>query len=135
MGIPQSELLEKTRTFVERVVNNGEFVEVMVDYFDDNEFKQIEGDGRVHNSKQEIIDFEKKALESVTKYIGGTIGAIAVAEDDGAGNGVTIAEYSFKYETNDGATVELQETQVTKWRDGKIVFIRYYYNPDPMANV
>ena len=133
-NVPQSDLLAKTRTFVERVVNNGEFVEVMEDYFDDNEYFQIEGDGRTLDSKQEIIDFEKNALESVTKYIGGTIGAIGVAEDDGNGNGVTMAEYSFKYETNDGNTVEIQEAQICKWKNGKMVYNRYYYNPDPTSN-
>ncbi|WP_417736546.1 hypothetical protein [Rosistilla oblonga] len=125
-----SPLLQKTREFVERVVNKGEFVEVMQDYVDDNEYVQIEGDGRTLNSKQEIIDFEVDALKSVTKYHGGTIGAIGVAQDDGNGNGVTMAEYSFSYDTTDGKTVVLEETQIAKWKNGKMVYNRYYFNPN-----
>lgn len=129
MSAPKSKLLEMTKEFVERVVNKGEFVEVMVDYFDDNEYVQVEGDGRVLNSKQEIIDYETEALKGVAKYIGGTTGAIGVASDDGNGNGVTLAEYSFKYDTTDGNTVEVEEAQVCTWKNGKMVHNRYYYNP------
>ena len=129
MSKPQSKLLEMKKTFVDRVVNKGEFVEVMVDYFDDSDYVQIEGDGRVLSSKQEIIDFETEALKAVGKYHGGSIGAIGVASDDGNGNGVTIAEYSFKSEDLDGNATEVEEVQVCTWKAGKMVHNRYYYNP------
>ena len=129
MSVPESKLLEMTREFVERVVNKGEFVEVMVDYFDDSEYTQLEGDGRTFDSKQDVIDYETEFLKTVTKYHGGKIGAIGVASDDGNGNGVTLAEYSFKYDTNDGKTTELAEVQIVTWKNGKIVNNTYYYNP------
>ena len=127
---PHSKLLEMTRDFVERVVNKGEFVEVMVDYFDDHEYVQLEGDGRTIEGKQAIIDFETEALKQVKEYHGGTIGAIGVASDDGNGNGVTMAEYSFKSEDFEGKVTEIQEVQVATWKNNKITRNRYYYNPN-----
>ena len=129
MTAPESKLLDMTKEFVDRVVTKGEFVEVMVDYFHDNEYTQLEGDGRTFDSKQAVIDYETEFLKTVTKYHGGTIGAIGVASDDGNGNGVTLAEYSFKYDTNDGKTTEVAEAQICTWKDGKMVHNRYYYNP------
>lgn len=129
MSAPESKLLDMTKAFVDRVVTNGEFVEVMVDYFDDNEYTQLEGDGRTFDSKQEVVDYETEFLKTVTKYHGGTIGSIGVASDDGNGNGVTMAEYSFKYDTNDGKTTELAEVQIVTWKNNKIVNNTYYYNP------
>jgi hypothetical protein len=129
MSAPESKLLDMTKAFVDRVVTNGEFVEVMVEYFDDNEYTQLEGDGRKFGSKQEVVDYETEFLKTVTKYYGGTIGSIGVASDDGNGNGVTMAEYSFKYDTNDGKTTELAEVQIVTWKNSKIVNNTYYYNP------
>ena len=123
-----SELLDLTRTFVERCAND-EFVEVMEDYYADDVY-QIEGNGLRRSGKKAIIDFEKDFQTKVAKFYGIDIGAIGVASDDGHGNGVTLAEYTIKADMKDGSKFWPEQVQVTTWKDYKVVSLRYYYNPN-----
>lgn len=127
-GIPQSELLEKQRAFVHRCAN-GEFVEVMQDFYADDAH-QIEGDGSQRQGKTNMIAFERTFLANVKTFHGIDIGSIAVASDDGNGNGVTMAEYTIKTEMQDGSKFWPEQVQVSTWKNGKIVALRYYYNPN-----
>lgn len=121
-------LLEEQRTFVGRVAE-GEFVQVMEDYYADGVF-QVEGNGERREGKAAIIAFEKEFLEQVKSFNGVTKGSIGVAEDDGNGNGVTFAEYGIDAELKDGSRFAPKQVQVTRWKDGKIVELRYYYDPN-----
>jgi hypothetical protein len=123
-----SELLALTRTFVERCANN-EFVEVMLDYYDDGVY-QVEGNGARREGKQAIVDFEKDFQTKVAAFHGIDIGAIGVASDDGHGNGVTLAEYTIKAEMKDGKKFWPEQVQVTTWKNYKVVALRYYYDPN-----
>ena len=121
------DLLNEQKQFVDRVAK-GEFVEVMEDYYTDDVY-QIEGNGERRESKAAIIAFEKEFLTKVSAFNGVEIGAIGVGEDDGAGNGVTFAEYAIDAELADGSKFTPRQVQVTHWREGKIAALRYYYDP------
>lgn len=123
-----SELLELTRTFVERCQND-EFVQVMEDYYADDVY-QVEGNGLRRDGKQAIVDFEKDFQTRVAKFHGIDIGAVGVASDDGHGNGVTLAEYTIKAEMKDGKKFWPEQVQVTTWKNYKVVALRYYYDPN-----
>ncbi|QDV70877.1 hypothetical protein Poly24_46100 [Rosistilla carotiformis] len=125
---PKSELLEMQRTFVQRCAK-GEFVEVMEDYYADDAY-QIEGDGSRREGKANMIAFEKQFLTQVKQFHGIDLGSIAVASDDGKGNGVTMAEYTIKADMIDGSKFWPEQVQVSTWKNGKIIAVRFYYDPN-----
>ena len=125
---PKSELLEMQRTFVKRCAK-GEFVEVMEDYYADDAY-QIEGDGSRREGKANMIAFEKQFLTQVKQFHGVDIRSIAVASDDGNGNGVTMAEYTIKADMIDGSKFWPEQVQVSTWKNGKIIALRFYYDPN-----
>lgn len=128
-SIPQSNLLEMQRTFVERC-SKGEFVEVMQEYYAEDAYQIEMGDGTRRDGRDNMVAFEQEFLTTVETFHGCDIGSIAVASDDGNGNGVTMAEYTIKAELKDGSKFWPSQVQVSEWKDGKIISIKYYYNPN-----
>jgi ketosteroid isomerase-like protein len=128
-GIPQSELLEMQRTFVERCAK-GEFVEVMEEYYAEDAYQIEKGDGTRREGRSNMVAFEKDFLTKVDTFHGVDIGPIAVSSDDGNGNGVTMAQYTIKADMKDGSKFSPEQVQVSEWKNGKIVALRYYYNPN-----
>lgn len=124
---PQLDLLHEQRVFVERCAQ-GEFVEVMQDYYHDDVY-QIEGDGSRRETKAKIVEFEQEFLKNVETFHGINLQNVSVASDDQNGNGVTMAEYSIKADMKDGSKFNPEQVQVTTWKNGKIVALRYYYDP------
>jgi hypothetical protein len=124
----KSNLLDMQRTFVERCAK-GEFVEVMEDYYAEDVYQIEMGDGTRREGRANMVAFEKEFLTQVEAFHGVEIGAISVASDDGNGNGVTMAEYTIKADLKDGTKFWPQQVQVSEWKDGKIVALKYYYNP------
>lgn len=123
----KSNLLDLQRTFVERCAQ-GEFVEVMEDYYAEDVFQIEKGDGTRREGRANIVAFEKDFLKTVKTFHGIDIGSISVASDDGNGNGVTMAEYTIKADLQDGSKFWPEQVQVSTWKDSKIVALTYYYN-------
>ena len=119
-------LLEKTQQIM-KMVEDGQFVEGMEEFYAED-VVNIEGDGTRTEGKATLIANEKAFLEKVTAYHGAKIGAVASAEDDGEGNGVTFAQYSLDADLTDGKFTP-DQVQVSRWRDGKVVEVRFYYDP------
>lgn len=121
------DLLAEQRVFVERCAR-GEFVDVMVDYYHDDVY-QIEGDGSRRDTKKAIVQFEEEFLKNVQTFHGIDLKNVSVASDDGNGNGVTMAQYSISADMKDGSKFNPDQVQVSTWENGKIVALRYYYDP------
>ena len=124
-----SELLEKQRAFVEQCAR-GEFVEAMEGFYADNAWQIEKGDGTRREGLSNMVAFEREFLTQVEEFHGVDIGDIAVASDDGCGNGVTMAEYTIKATMKDGSKFWPDQVQVSIWENGKIVGLKYYYNPN-----
>lgn len=124
-----SDLLENQRAFVEKCAN-GQFVEVMDEYYAEGVWQIEKGDGTRREGRANMVAFEKEFLKNVETFHGIDIGAISVASDDGNGNGVTMAEYTIKATLKDGSKFWPEQVQVTEWKGGKIVGLKYYYNPN-----
>ena len=122
-----SRLFENQLTILEQL-KQGEFVQGMEGFYADDAVNE-EVTGAKVIGKQNIIANERKVLEGVEVYHGCTVHAVGVGEDDGFGNGVTFAEYELKVDMKDGSTFNPKQVQVTKWKDGKAVHIRFYYDP------
>lgn len=73
--------------------------------------------GKAANREREIA-----FLSNVGKVNAFTVGAHA-AEGDSA-----FYECTFDFETKDGTRVVLNQVAVQRWRDGKVVHERFYYN-------
>jgi len=121
-------LLEKTKTIMEQL-KNGQFVEGMEEFYADDAVNE-ETDGRQTVGKAAIIANEKEILANVKAYHGIDVKAVGVGEDDGAGNGVTFAEYKLTVDLKDGSQFNPDQVQVTRWKDGKAVHIKFYYDPN-----
>jgi ketosteroid isomerase-like protein len=110
------------------MLREGQFVEGMERFYADDAVNEESTGARVEG-KAAIIDNERKFLETVETYHGIEALSTGVGEDDGAGNGVTFAEYALRVDLKDGATFNPRQVQVTRWRDGLAHRITFYYDP------
>ena len=121
-------LLDQTKTIMDQLAD-GQFVEGMEMFYADDVVNE-EPTGATVTGKQAIIDNEKKILEQVAAYHGIEVRSIGVGEDDGAGNGVTFAEYKLSVDMKDGSKFNPDQVQVIRWKGGKAIHNKFYYNPD-----
>ena len=127
-GNASESLLTKTQHILDMLVK-GEFVEGMEKFYADDVVNE-EPTGATIRGKLAIIENEKNILQQVKAYHGIEIKAVGVGEDDGQGNGVTFAEYKLSVDMKDGSKFNPDQVQVTRWKDGKAVHIKFYYNPN-----
>jgi ketosteroid isomerase-like protein len=127
-GNASESLLTKTQHILDMLVK-GEFVEGMEKFYADDVVNE-EPTGSTIRGKLAIIENEKNILQQVKAYHGIEIKAVGVGEDDGKGNGVTFAEYKLSVDMKDGSKFNPDQVQVTRWKDGKAVHIKFYYNPN-----
>ncbi|MEL6257941.1 MAG: ester cyclase [Pseudomonadota bacterium] len=96
----------------------GQFVEGMEEFFaDDVQIQEMDAEPKV--GKQFCIEAEKKLLETVTEFGGYRVHSKAASGDK------TFYEATMEFKTSDQHVV-LNQCVVTTWKDGKIVFERYY---------
>ena len=120
-------LLEKQKDLIE-LVKQGKFVEGMEEYYADDAVN-VESNGSFIEGKDAIIANEKEILSKVAAFHGIDVKSTGVGEDDGAGNGVTFAEYAMNVDLKDGSTFSPEQVQVTRWENGKAKRITFYYDP------
>ena len=66
---------------------------------------------------------EQQFLDGVKEWLGFEVKSQAV------GSNVTMYEAVFDFIATDGRRVHLEQVDVAKWKDGKIVEQRFYYDP------
>jgi ketosteroid isomerase-like protein len=111
------------------MIKEGKFVEGMEQFYADDAVNE-EPTGATIEGKAAIIEHEKNILKQVAAFHGVDVKSVAVAEDDGDGNGVTIAEYSMQVDMKDGSKFNPDQVQVTRWKNGRAVHNKFYYNPN-----
>jgi ketosteroid isomerase-like protein len=121
-------LLEKTKQILE-MIKEGKFVEGMEQFYADDAVNE-EPTGATIEGKAAIIENEKNILKQVAAFHGVDVKSVAVAEDDGHGNGVTVAQYSMQVDMKDGSKFNPDQVQVTRWKNGRAVHNKFYYNPN-----
>ena len=121
-------LLEKSQQILD-MLKKGEFVEGMEKFYADDAVNE-EPTGTTTRGKLTIIENEKKILQQVKVYHGIEVKSVGVGEDDGKGNGVTFAEYKLSVDMKDGSKFNPDQVQVTRWKNGKAVHNKFYYNPN-----
>lgn len=74
--------------------------------------------GKDANRKRELEFFA-----SIETFHGATLHSQAVGE------GVSFSEWTYDFTTKQGARVQLNEVARRRWKDGKVVHERFYYQP------
>lgn len=123
-----STLLEKTQKIMD-MLGEGQFVEGMEQYYADDVINE-EPTGAIIEGLSNLVAHEKNVLDNVATYHGIEVKSVGVGEDDGNGNGVTFAEYKLSVDMKDGSKFNPDQVQVTRWKDGKAKYIKFYYNPE-----
>ena len=75
---------------------------------------------------------EDSFIDEARVWLRGGFGELRLGQDDGAGNGVTYAEYKLTVDMKDGSTFNPDQVQVTRWREGKAYHIKFYYDPSKL---
>lgn len=113
----------------------GKFVEGIEDFYDADATAQ-ENSGPISLGRAEMVHTERRFQKKLTAYHGIDIHATAI-DDQGRGTGIVFYEATMRWEQNDReGIVVVHQTVVERWREGKIVAIRFYgnYEPGPLPD-
>lgn len=102
-------------------IRQGKIIEAMTEFYDKEAAMQENANpptiGQAAN-----IEREKQFMSGVKEWKGFNVTASAV------GDNVTFYECSLDFIATSGQPVHMEQVVVSKWRDGKIVHERFYYD-------
>ncbi len=110
-------------------LKQGKFVEGIEDFYAEDATAQ-ENNNEPSKGRDHMADGEREFLKKVTRFHGIDVLATAI-DDQGDGNGTVFYEAIMKWDQSDKGHVEVEQTVVERWKDGKIQSIRFYGNFDP----
>lgn len=105
------------------MIGQGQAMEAFEKFYDDD-VTMIEASGDVRKGKDQNREFEKEFFGNIQEFHGGGYHAITSNEEDG----VTMVEAWMDCTFKDGNRMKMEEVARQKWKDGKIVEERFYYN-------
>ncbi len=115
-------LLEKEQE-LQKMVAEGQMMEAFEKFYADDvvmvEPMTGETAGKEANRKR-----EEEWMSALAEVHGGGVNSIAANDDQSTTLTETWGDFSFK----DGNRAKIEEVSVKKWKDGKIVHERFYYN-------
>lgn len=104
-----------------RYVREGRILDAMNEFYDKDTVMQ-ENANPPTKGLAANIEREKQFLSMVKEWKGFDIPAL------GVGDGVTFYENVVDFIATDGKPVHMEQVAVQKWRNGKIVHERFYYD-------
>ena len=110
-------------------LKQGKFAEGIKDFYAEDVSAQ-ENNNEPSQGREQMAAGEREFLKKVTNYHGIDVLATAI-DDQGDGNGTVFYEAVMKWDQADRGHVEVEQTVVERWKDGKIQSIRFYGNFDP----
>ncbi|HYU16342.1 MAG TPA: nuclear transport factor 2 family protein [Candidatus Acidoferrum sp.] len=87
----------------------------------------MEGNGESYQGKEVNRKREMEFLSNVQEFHGARLVAVAAEGDVG------FSEWEYEVTFKGGKRVTLQQVARRRWKDGKVVHERFYYNPQAMA--
>jgi len=102
-------------------IRQGKVVEAMNEFYDQDTVMQ-ENANRSTKGLAANIEREKQFMSGVKEWKGFNVTAL------GVGDNVTFYEATADYITTNGQAMHLEEVSVAKWKNGKIVHERFYYD-------
>lgn len=108
----------------------GKFVEGIEDFYAADATAQ-ENSKPVSRGREEMAFNERRFQKKLTAYHGIEIHATCI-DDHGGGSGVVMYECTMRWEQNDrDGIVAVDQAVVERWKNGKIVAVRFYGNYEP----
>ena len=102
-------------------INQGRIIDAMYEFYAPD--TQMQENGNAPTAGLEAnVEREKQFLAGVKEWKGFTARALA-AEGD-----VSFMESVVEFTATDGSPVRMEQVSVARWRDGKIVHERFYYD-------
>ncbi len=105
-----------------RYVREGRILDAMNEFYDKDTVMQ-ENANPPTKGLAANIEREKQFLSMVKEWKGFDVPTM------GVGEGVTFYENAVDFIATDGKPVHMEQVAVQKWRNGKIVHERFYYDP------
>ena len=102
-------------------IRQGKIIEAMNEFYDTDTVMQDNANPPTKGLAANI-EREKQFLNWVKEWKGFTVTAT------GAGDNVTFYEAVVDFVTTDGQPMHLEQVSVAKWKNGKIVQERFYYD-------
>jgi hypothetical protein len=109
-------------------LKQGKFVEGIEEFYADDATAQ-ENNKEPSRGRENMAAGEREFLKKVTNYDGIDVLATGI-DDQGNGNGTVFYEAVMKWNQSDKGHVEVEQTVVERWKEGKIQNIRFYGNFD-----
>ncbi len=109
---------------LQKMMAEGKAMEAFEKYYDDDVVVVEMATGETRKGKAAQRDALGKWFESIKEYHSGGYGPIASNEEEG----VTCVETWFDCTFQDDNRMKMEEVAVQKWKDGKIVHEKFYYN-------
>ncbi len=103
-------------------IRQGKIIEAMNEFYDKGTVMQ-ENANPPTKGLDTNIEREKQAMSGVKELKGFTVTA------SGVGDNVTFYESTSDYVTTGGEPGHVEQVSVAKWKNGKIVHERFYYDP------
>jgi len=102
-------------------IRQGKVIEAMNEFYDQDTVMQENANRRTKGLAANI-EREKQFMSGVKEWKGFNVTAL------GVGDNVTFYEATADYITTNGQAMHLEEVSVAKWKNGKIVHERFYYD-------
>jgi ketosteroid isomerase-like protein len=102
-------------------IRNGKVIEAMNEFYDQDTVMQDNANPSTKGLAANI-EREKQFLNGVKEWKGFNVKASA------AGDNVTFYECTMDFIATNGQPVHMEQVSVAKWKNGKIVHERYYYD-------
>ena len=117
--------LKETVEEMNRMIMSGQNMEAFEKYYHDDVVMQ-ENANPICEGKTANREREKKAQEqmmaSIEQFHGAEVKAVAI------GDNTTMVEWSFDITYKGGNRSKMEQVAVQRWKDGKIIHERFYYN-------
>ncbi len=104
-----------------RYIQEGRIIEAMNEFYDQNTSMQ-ENANPPTSGLAANIEREKQFMSGVKEWKGFEVKALGVGDD------VTFYESSIDFIATNGSPVHMEQVAVAKWKNGKIVHERFYYD-------
>ena len=102
-------------------IRQGKIIDAMSEFYDNDTVMQDNANPPTKGLAANI-EREKQFLSGVKEWKGFTVTA------SGVGDNVTFYESAMDFIATNGQPVHLEQVSVAKWRNGKIVHERFYYD-------
>jgi len=103
-------------------IRQGKIIEAMNEFYDRDTVMQDNANPPTKGLAANI-EREKQFMSGVKEWKGFNVTA------SGVGDNVTFYESTMDFIATNGRPVHLEQVSVAKWKNGKIVHERYYYDP------